>query len=211
MFSSFLIKTLKSSLFTGAFLFSTLVFANEELIKVSGPNSILDLRYNTEQNFLKKNVYKDFCLETCYVHPDLYPALQKVEKILTQKKLKLVFWDCWRPLKVQEAMWKLVPNPRYVADPKQGSNHNRGVAIDVTLAKQDGTYLDMPTSFDDFTPKASTIYQCSNDEKQKCKNRDLLIRLMKQVGLEVLPTEWWHFQIPGAEKYPIISDFSKSK
>ncbi len=210
MLQSYLVKILKSSLFTGAFLFSSLLFANENLIKVSGPSFILDLRYNTEQNFLKKNVYKDFCLDACYVHPDLNPALQKLEKILTKKKLKLVFWDCWRPLKVQENMWELMPDERYVANPTKGSNHNRGVAIDVTLAQKDETYFEMPTAFDDFTLKASSTYQCSIDEKQKCKNRDLLIRLMKQVDLEVLPTEWWHFQIPGAEKYSIISDFSKN-
>ncbi len=105
----------------------------------------------------KKNVYKDFGLDACYVHLDLYKALQKLEKTLAAKKLKLVFWDCWRPLTVQQAMWKLVPDARYVANPKSGSNHNRGIAMDVTLAKEDGTYLEMPTPFDDFTGSPSGL------------------------------------------------------
>ncbi len=181
------------------------------LIKVSGPTFITDLRYNTGQNFLKKNVYKDFGLEACYVHPDLYQALQKLEKLLAEKKLKLVFWDCWRPLSVQQAMWKLVPDSRFVANPKSGSNHNRGIAMDVTLAKEEGIYLEMPTPFDDFTAKASPYYACPPAEKQKCKNRDLLIELMAQVALKPLNSEWWHFQVPNGGKYPIIPDFPKGK
>lgn len=210
MFRKYFISFLKGSFWTGAFLFSSNLLANIQLVKVSGPEYVLDLRYNSDQNFLGKNVYKNFELDACYVLPDIYQSLQKLEKFLAEKKLKLVFWDCWRPLKVQEAMWKLVPDPRYVADPKIGSNHNRGVAIDVTLAKEDGTYLEMPTSFDNFTEKASPSYQCPIDEAQKCKNRDLLIQVMKKAGLEVLPTEWWHFQPAKAVNYPIIADFPKS-
>jgi len=181
--------------------------AGASLVKFSGPAFINDLRYNSEQNFLKKNVYKDFGLDACYVHPELEAALQKLAPLLAAKQLKLVFWDCWRPLSVQEAMWKLVPDSRYVANPKSGSNHNRGIAIDVTLAKEDGTYLEMPTPFDDFTAHAAPTAPCSPAEKQKCGNRDLLISLMAQVGLKPVPTEWWHYQLAG--KYPIIADFPK--
>ncbi len=181
--------------------------AAEALIKVSGPAFVNDLRYNTEQNFLKKNVYKDFGLNACYVQKDMYSALQKLEKLLIEKKLKLVFWDCWRPLSVQQAMWKLVPDSRYVANPKSGSNHNRGIAIDVTLAKEDGTHLEMTTPFDDFSPKAAPQASCSGIDKIKCENRDLLIQLMAQVGLKPVPTEWWHYQVSSGVKYPIISDF----
>lgn len=184
--------------------------ASDTLVKISGPAFVNDLRYNSEQNFLKKNVYKDFGLDACFVQQDMYSALQKLEKLLIEKKLKLVFWDCWRPLSVQQAMWKLVPDSRYVANPKTGSNHNRGIAIDVTLAKEDGTSLEMPTPFDDFTPKAAAQANCSVIDKIKCENRDLLIQLMAQVGLKPVPSEWWHYQVSsGAKKYPIIPDFPK--
>ena len=81
---------------------------------------------------------------------------------------------------------------------------HRGVAMDVTLPKADGTQLPMPTPFDDFTPKASPNYSCKADEKEKCENRNLLIQLMAQVGLKPINTEWWHFQLPNAGKYPLV-------
>ncbi len=104
-------------------------------------------------------------------------------------------------------MWKLVPDARYVADPKVGSNHNRGAAIDVALADETGGLRSFPTPFDDFTYRASPKYQCSEEEKAKCQNRDELIELMKRVGLEVFPTEWWHFQLPKAETLSVIKNF----
>lgn len=182
-------------------------FATELLMKLSGPAFINDLRYNSEQNFLKKNIYESFALDACYVHKDLYSALEKLEKSLVSRKLKLVFWDCWRPAAVQEAMWKLMPDPRYVADPKSGSNHNRGIAIDVSLANEDGKLLDMPTPFDDFSAKAASTAPCKVQDKIKCENRNLLIKLMAKVGLKPLPSEWWHFQLPGA--YPLIPTLPK--
>ncbi|KAB2843113.1 M15 family metallopeptidase [bacterium] len=174
------------------------------LVLLEGPSFLLALRYNSEDNFLKKNVYRDFRLDRCWVHPDLAAKLQKLAPLLEAKGLKLVLWDCWRPLAVQRAMWALVPDARYVADPKTGSNHNRGVAVDVSLAKADGTPLEMPTAFDDFSPAAAPKAPCKPEHASPCANRDLLFELMAQVGLKPLPSEWWHFQLPNANRYPII-------
>jgi len=196
-------------LFCTIFLpFSTNAEPSKKLQAVEGERFVIDLRYNTDDNFLKTNVYKPFGLDHCYVHPDLYSALKKAESQLKEKGLKLVFWDCYRPLKVQQAMWKIVPDHRYVANPKVGSNHNRGVAVDVSLAKEDGTPLSMPTLFDDFSAKASPNYRCGEAEKDKCENRDLLKKILTESGLEVLNSEWWHFQLPHAGKYPIIEDLN---
>jgi len=180
------------------------------LVLMKGPAFVTDLRYNTPDNFLKKNVYAALHIESCYVHPDLAQRLDRLVPLLAARKLKLVFWDCFRPLDVQKAMWKIVPDSRYVADPQKGSNHNRGIAVDVTIAKEDGTPLDMPTVFDDFTAKASPKYACSASETAKCQNRELLIDLMNQVGLKPLPTEWWHFQLP-AKGYPILPALHEPK
>lgn len=171
---------------------------------VGGEPFQLDLRYATGNNFLKKNVYAEFGLDRCWVHPDLYSVLEKLALTLKEQNLKLVFWDCFRPLPVQEAMWKLVPDARYVANPKTGSNHNRGVAVDVTLADAGGKELPMPTGFDDFTAKAAPAYRCGKEETDKCRNRDRLIQLMKSAGLKPLTSEWWHFQLPAAGKYPVL-------
>src|SRR5262249_44146981 len=103
---------------------SSFLSAFPTLIAMQGPQFVLDLRYNTPDNFLKKNVYADYGLDRCYVHQDLAERLEKLVPLLKKNGLKLVFWDCYRPLDVQKAMWKIVPDARYVADPKQGSNHN---------------------------------------------------------------------------------------
>jgi D-alanyl-D-alanine dipeptidase len=173
------------------------------LVDMQGPFFVLDLRYNTADNFLKKNVYADFKLSRCYVHRDLAERLDKLAPLLRKNDLKLVFWDCYRPLAVQKAMWKIVPDARYVADPQKGSNHNRGIAVDVTLADKDGARIDMPTGFDDFSVKAAPSYRCASEEKQKCRNRDRLTDLMGLVGLKPLSTEWWHYQLP-TKGYPVI-------
>lgn len=174
------------------------------LVPLEGPAFQLELRYATETNFLKKNVYRDFGLDRCWMHPDLAAKLNRLAPLLEAKGLKLVLWDCWRPLAVQRAMWALVSDPRYVADPKTGSNHNRGVAVDVSLAKADGTPLEMPTAFDDFTPVAAAKAPCKPERLSACSNRDLLFDLMAQVGLQPLASEWWHFQLPNANRYPIV-------
>ena len=177
------------------------VFGVKEL---KGERFIADLKYNTPNNFLKKNVYKEFGLDRCYVHPDMHTKLMVLEKTLISKKLKLVLFDCFRPLQVQEQMWKLIPDEKYVADPKKGSNHNRGVAIDCALADETGKILRFPTDFDDFTEKASHHYVCDPKNIEACQNRELLALLMQSVGLELFPSEWWHYQLPNASTYPIV-------
>lgn len=174
------------------------------LVPLEGPAFLLSLQYNTEQNFLKKNVYREFGLDRCYVHPDLAERLRRLEAPLKAKKLKLLLWDCYRPLAVQKAMWKIVPDPRYVADPEKGSDHNRGVAVDVSLAKEDGSAVEMPTAFDDFSSFSAPTAYCKPEQGSLCNNRDILIQLMASVGLKPRPTEWWHFHLPDAQRYPII-------
>jgi len=169
----------------------------------------VDLKYASTDNFLKKNIYQEFDLDECWVLPELESRLKNIAPRLKELKLKLVLWDCYRPLKAQEAMWKLVPDPQYVADPKTGSNHNRGAAIDVALSDESGKLLEFPTQFDDFSPKASPKYLCPIQDQAKCHNRDKLMALMAAVGLEVFPTEWWHYQLPEARRLPLIEAIPK--
>ncbi|MCL2144643.1 MAG: M15 family metallopeptidase [Endomicrobia bacterium] len=175
------------------------------LKKLEGERFISDMKYNSEDNFLKKNVYKDFGIESVYVHKEVYDKLKALEPVLKEKKLKLVIFDAYRPLEVQKAMWEILQDSRYVANPKTGSLHNRGVAIDIALADEDGNYLEFPTEFDSFEAKAAHSYECAPEEQYKCENRALLKSLMESVGLTALKTEWWHYQLPNAKEYPILS------
>jgi D-alanyl-D-alanine dipeptidase len=194
-----------------ALLLSPEATAAKPLSVLEGDRFLLDLRYNSENNFLKQNVYREFGLDKCHLLRRVKQGMMKIVPELRTRKLKIVLFDCYRPLSVQKKMWKLVPNPGYVADPAKGSNHNRGVAVDLSLAHEDGVPLPMPTVFDDFTPKAHRKYQCTKDEAEKCANRKMLEDLMRKAGLRGLATEWWHFQLPEAfhqpEKFKILNGF----
>lgn len=175
------------------------------LVKVEGNSFITDLKYNSNDNFLHKNVYAEFGVNACYVHPEVYKKLMAIEPLLEKMKLKLVFFDCYRPFEVQEAMWKILPDTKYVANPKTGSNHNRAIAMDCGLADETGKYLEFPTEFDSFEKKAWLAYECTDDEMIKCQNRETLKKIMEGADFKSQRTEWWHYQLKNGKDYPIIS------
>ncbi|MDR1695410.1 MAG: M15 family metallopeptidase [Endomicrobium sp.] len=197
------------TLLTCGYAFADKIETATGLKKLEGERFITDMKYNSEDNFLKKNVYKDFGIDSVYVHKEVYDKLKALEPVLKEKKLKLVIFDAYRPLEVQKAMWEILPDGRYVANPKTGSLHNRGTAIDVALAYEDGKYLEFPTEFDSFEAKAAHTYVCAPEERYKCENRDLLKSLMESTGLTALRTEWWHYQLPNAKQYPILSVYKE--
>jgi len=173
--------------------------------EISGDRFIVDLRYDTDDNFLHKNVYVKYGIDRCWLHPEAASRLIELEPKLRKEHLKLVLWDCYRPNAVQKEMWKIVPDEHFVANPKKGSMHNRGLAVDITLADENGKRLLMPSSFDDFSDHASPNYRCAPAEKSLCRNRDRLINLMHSVGFEEFPTEWWHYSPHGLDvnNYPV--------
>jgi D-alanyl-D-alanine dipeptidase len=105
-------------------------------------------------------------------------------------------------------MWQLMPKPGYVANPfAGGSHHNRGAAVDLTLVDANGHELEMPTGFDTFTERA---HQFSKEPTPTQRANRLLLRMvMEKVGLVPIRTEWWHFQLPDAKKYPIIPSMTQ--
>lgn len=169
-------------------------------LKEVNPRIIIDLKYATDDNFLKQKVYDDL---NCYVLTVLAEKLNEAQTILEQDGLGLKIFDGYRPISVQKKMWEILPDSRFVANPNRGGSiHNRGAAVDLTLVDAEGKELDMPTPFDSFNEKA---YQFSKTPTpQQRANRMLLRRVMLEVGLESIRTEWWHFQIPGGKQYPII-------
>ncbi len=165
------------------------------------PHIILDIKYATKDNFTHEVVYP---AAKAYLVKEAAEAMRKVQEELNQEGLGLKIYDGYRPLSVQEKFWQLVPDERYVADPKKGSRHNRGCAVDCTLiCLKDRKELEMPTPFDDFTEKAHRDYM-DIDETVK-NNREKLEIIMKKHGFTGLPTEWWHFDYEGWEKYPLLN------
>ena len=163
------------------------------------PDLLTDVRYATENNFTKTVLYSS---DTLWARDFAAQKLAKAQEHAKSIGLQLKVYDAYRPPSVQRFMWSLVPDERYVADPKKGSRHNRGCAFDLTLCTADGVELDMGTDYDDFTEKAAADY---TDLPEIClENRKLLLKIMAQAGFDVLPTEWWHFDARGWEQYAIV-------
>ena len=99
-------------------------------------------------------------------------------------------------------MWKLYPRPGYVANPKKGSNHNRGAAVDLTLVTSEGKAVEMPTPFDTFTRAAHQGY--TGGSAQSRENRERLRSAMEAAGFRPNRMEWWHFDLPGATQLPVL-------
>jgi D-alanyl-D-alanine dipeptidase len=157
-------------------------------IKKVNPRIIVDIKYATEDNFTKKRLYDS---NTCFLRKSTAVKLATVQRELEGMNLGLKVWDCYRPLAVQRILWAILPDERYVANPKKGSRHNRASAVDVTLVDSQGKELQMPTGFDDFSPKAHHHYQDLPD--QAIRNRELLKGLMGKAGFIPLSEEWYHY------------------
>ncbi|MCW9002077.1 MAG: D-alanyl-D-alanine dipeptidase, partial [Rhodospirillales bacterium] len=96
------------------------------------------------------------------------------------------------------------PDPDFLADPRRGSPHSRGVAVDLTLIDGDGRDLDMGTPFDAFTPLSH--HGCTDHPTEVQRNRFLLLGLMGAAGWDFYRNEWWHYQMFDSRRFPVISD-----
>lgn len=166
------------------------------------PGLVLELRYATDDNFLHRAVYPRDA--RCLLRQKVALRLGEVARDLAAQKLRLKVYDCYRPLSVQEEMWRAFPHEGYVANPAKGSMHNRGGAVDVTLVREDGTPLPMPTAFDDFTAAAHHDSRACSREAQA--NRALLREAMQRRGFRLNPKEWWHYSAPESLSYPLTDE-----
>lgn len=161
------------------------------------PGIRIDLRYATANNFTGTVVY-DTVL--CLVRQPVADRLCEVQHWLEKQGLGIKVFDGYRPLSAQWKFWALVPDERYVADPRKGSRHNRGTAVDLTLVDKDGRELEMPTAYDDFSEKA---HQNATEGISPLAqaNRKLLRDAMTMHGFSVFETEWWHYDFVGWQNF----------
>ena len=162
------------------------------------PTIRLEMRYATPDTFLKEAVYP--CAR-CLLRPEAVEALARVEAALATTGLHLKVWDCYRPPEVQAKMWAILPDARYVANPRTGSRHGRGGAVDVTLVDASGVELEMPTKHDDFTEAARADAPAS---EAAVRNRATLRAAMEAEGFGIAATEWWHFNAKGSKSWPLV-------
>ena len=163
-------------------------------------NVLLDIRYATNNNFTNQVIYTH---PECYIHQDLVEPLKKVIANLAKQNLRLKFYDCYRPVAAQLKLWDIVPDDRYVANPyTTGSNHNRGIALDITLVDAQGQELAMPTPYDTFSEVAHTSYM--DLPEPILANRTLFHNIMQAEGFKPHAFEWWHFDLGDPKDYPLI-------
>jgi len=165
------------------------------------PDIHLDLKYATTDNFTGEVVY-DF--QKCLLHPETAYRLKAVQSELKTMGLSLKIWDGYRTFKAQEKFWELVPDSRYVSNPKKGGRHTRGTAVDLTLVTKEGDELPMPSAFDDFSEKAHRNYLGAS--KEEIHNREFLRKIMEKHGFVGLLSEWWHFDLAEWKDYPPIRE-----
>ncbi len=161
---------------------------------------VFDMKYATADNFLKQKVYD---CEECYLRMKTIKNLMDANAEFMQKGYRIKLFDCYRPLDIQKKMWEIVPNADYVADPKKGSVHNRGGAIDITLVDDDGKELDMGTPFDFFGIKASHNYK--DLPNRVLKNRAYLNEVMLKHHFKSFESEWWHYNLEEGRKDPLAN------
>jgi D-alanyl-D-alanine dipeptidase len=175
---------------------------DDDLVDVAGviADAVIDMRYATADNFTGKELYP---VARCKLRRAVAARLARVARALRAQDRRLVLWDCYRPTSIQEELWRRVPDPRYVANPRVGSKHGRGAAVDVALADKDGHLVVLPTQFDDFTEAAHRDRALAGEAGAEARR---LEKAMVDAGWKAIPTEWWHFDAPDFAKYPLSNE-----
>ena len=181
---------------TGDFKESDLV----ELIKLD-PSIRLDIRYATSNNFVGRPVYKE---ARAFLQRPAAEALVRVNRELEPLGYGLLIFDGYRPWSVTRIFWDMTPDDmkQFVADPKDGSRHNRGCAVDVSLYDlATGKEVKMTSEYDEMNEHSYPDYEGGTDEQRKM--RELLRSKMEAYGFGVYEYEWWHFDFKGWQSYRI--------
>lgn len=164
------------------------------------PGITLDIRYATTNNFMHRQMY---ARAKAFARLPVAMALKAVEADLKKRGLGLKIYDAYRPYAVTVKFYEMARDTNFVADPRKGSKHNRGCAIDLTLIDlKTGKELEMPTGFDSFSKKAAANY-APLPEKEYA-DRELLKSVMQAHGFTVYRTEWWHYDFNGWMNYPLL-------
>ncbi len=164
------------------------------------PTVVLDIRYATEKNFTGEVIYK---APKAFARKPVAEALKQVQDSLAAHNLGLLIYDAYRPYAATLRFYEVYPDTEFVADPKHGSRHNRGCAIDLSLVDlQTGKEIPMPSEFDDFSKKARPDYDNLSEEVKA--NRAFLFNIMDRFGFHHISSEWWHFDYNGWKNFPLM-------
>jgi zinc D-Ala-D-Ala dipeptidase len=163
----------------------------------------LDIRYATSDNFLSTPVYTQ---ARAFLQRPAAEALVRVNHALRPLGFGLIVHDAYRPWYVTRMFWDATPADKhiFVANPAEGSKHNRGCAVDLSLYKlKTGREVKMPSVYDEMTERAYADYPGGTDEQRE--RRKILRDAMEAEGFSVIPKEWWHFDYKDWPQYPIMN------
>lgn len=180
-------------------------FLRPDLVEVAklDPTIKLDIRYATTNNFLNTPVYTE---ARAFLQRPAAEAVVRANRELESQGYGLIIHDGYRPWYVTKIFWDAVPaeDKEFVANPAQGSKHNRGCAVDISLYDlKTGQEVTMPSGYDEMTKRAYADYPGGTDDERA--RRALLRQAMEKQGFAVIPDEWWHFDYKDWKQYPILN------
>ena len=173
-----------------------------ELIKLD-PTIKLDIRYASSNNFLSTPMYSQ---ARAFLQRPAAEALVRAHRKLKQQGYGLLIHDGYRPWYVTKMFWEATPADKheFVADPSEGSRHNRGCAVDLSLYdRKTGREVVMPSGYDEMSERSYADYPGGTAEQRRL--RGLLRAAMESEGFKVYPQEWWHFDHQDWKVYPILN------
>ncbi|RDV06053.1 D-alanyl-D-alanine dipeptidase [Sphingorhabdus pulchriflava] len=176
-----------------------------ELVELTqlDPSIRLDIRYATANNFTGRQLYDQ---PRAFLVRSAAEALARAQKVAAAEGYGLTIFDAYRPWRITKALWDATPpgpQRNYVANPKKGSKHNRGCAVDLSLHQlETGELVEMPSGYDEFTQRAHRDFMAAAPEA--IANRVRLERWMEAQGFRGISNEWWHFDFNGWEDFPIL-------
>ena len=164
------------------------------------------LAYATPDNITGKPIYRQ---AACYLQEKAAEKMRAAIALAAPLGLRFKIFDAYRPAEAQRRLWEAQPDPEFVADPRKGSPHSRGVALDLTLIDAAGRELDMGTGFDALTPLSHHASTGIAVEAQR--NRFILMGVMSAAGWDFYKNEWWHYQLFNARDYPLVDQATLEK
>lgn len=178
-------------------------FRTPDLVELAAldPTIHLDIRYATDRNFLQTPLYSQ---PRAFLQRPAAEALLRAHRALAREGYGLLIHDAYRPWYVTKLFWDATSddNHKFVADPAQGSRHNRGCAVDLTLySLKTGRPVDMPSLYDEMSPRAYPGFEGGPSEARRL--RDRLRSAMEAEGFSVYEYEWWHFDYRDWRSYAI--------
>lgn len=178
-------------------------FRKVDLVPVASldPSIKLDIRYATTNNFMRAAFYSS---ARAYMQRPAAEALARASRALRPLGYGLLVHDAYRPWYVTKMFWDGTPPEHriFVADPSQGSRHNRGAAVDLTLYDlRTGRSVEMPGGYDEFSNRSYPYYPGGTSLQRW--HRALLRQAMEAEGFTVFEAEWWHFDFNDWRQYPI--------